>query len=144
MESPVLVENQDDRKDLGSPKVREMVLSSIRKVADALGTGRRESVYQCALKHELKKSIGGMVVLEYPIPILYENERVGVSYLDILLHGNFFIEVKAIAKLAGKDLCQSQAYSRDCGLVGVLVNFKQSSTGGVEFFFLDGNGTINF
>jgi GxxExxY protein len=144
MESSVLLESQDDRKDLGSPKVREILLSSIRKVADALGTGRRESVYQCALKHELKKSIGGMVMLEYPIPIVYENERVGVSYLDIFLHGNFFVEVKSTAKIGGKDLLQTRAYSRDCGLIGFLVNFKQTSAGGVEYFFLDGNGKISF
>lgn len=144
MESPVFLESQDDRKDLGSPKVREILLSSIRKVADALGTGRRESVYQCALKHELKKSIGGMVMLEYPLPIVYENERVGVSYLDILLHGNFFVEVKSTAKIGGKDFLQTQAYSRDCGLIGFLVNFKQTKDGGVEYFFLDGNGTISF
>lgn len=147
MDSPVLLQRHHDggdRIDLGSAKVRETLLSSTRKVAEALGTGRRESVYQCALKHELKQCLGGRVMLEYPLPILYENERIGVSYLDILLYGSFFVEVKATAKLAGKDLLQTQAYSRDCGLVGFLVNFKQTSAGGVEFFFLDGQGKVSF
>jgi len=140
MESPVMV--QDDRRGLELPAVQETLITSIRKVSAALGTGRRESVYQCALKHELQKSIGGMVMLEYPIPILYEAERVGVSYLDILLQQNFFVEVKATAKIGGKDLLQAQAYARDSGLLGALVNFKQSATGGVEFVLVNGSGKL--
>ena len=140
MESPVVL--RDDRKGLELPQVKETLISSTRKVASALGTGRRESAYQCALKIELQKSIGGSVMLEYPIAILYESERVGVSYLDILLLGNFFVEVKATAKIGGKDVLQAQAYARDSGLLGALVNFKQSATGGVEFVLVNGSGKL--
>ena len=135
---------QDDRKGLELPEVRKILTASIIKVTESLGTGRRESTYQCALKYELKKNIGGAVMLEYPIPILYETERVGVSYLDILLLQNFFVEVKATAKIGGKDILQAQAYARDTGLLGALVNFKQTKTGGFEVVLVSGTNTINF
>lgn len=127
-----------------SEKTREILNSSILKVCEALGSGRRESVYQCALKHELQKALGQTAILEYPIPIFYEGERVGVSYLDILVLRRCFVEVKATAKIGGKDLLQTRAYSRDSGLVGALVNFKQTPAGGFEVLYVDGQKTLSF
>jgi len=142
MDSPVLVHHLDDRRGFEQQEVREILITSTRKVAAALGTGRRESVYQCALKHELQANLQKTVMLEYPIPILYENERVGVSYLDLLVADNFFVEVKALAKFGGKDGLQTSAYARDTGLVGALVNFKQVPAGGFEIEFYDSTGKV--
>ena len=91
----------DAPEGLDSARLRTVLTLSIRKVIDALGSGRRESVYQCALKHELQKALGKVAVLEYPIPIFYEGERVGVSYLDILVTKLFFLEIKATSKIGG-------------------------------------------
>lgn len=144
MESPVLLHHEDARPGLRSPKVRTILLTSITKVLECLGTGRRESVYQCALKHELVGQLGKGVMLEYPIALQYEGERVGVSYLDILVSQSFFIEVKATAKIGGKDVLQTRAYARDSGLLGALVNFKQTEKGGYEIVIVDGFKTIIF
>lgn len=139
MESPVLVQ-RDAPRGFELPNVRQILITSTRKVAEALGTGRRESVYQCALKHELQANLQKTVMLEYPIPILYENERVGVSYLDLLVADDLFVEVKALAKFGGKDALQTSAYARDTGLVGALVNFKQVPAGGIEIEFYNWAG----
>lgn len=121
-----------------------MLKQAVETVAEALGTGRRESVYQCALKHEIQKRMQKVVLLEFPVPILYEGERVGVSYIDLLVSNSFFIEAKATAKIGGKDVLQACAYARDSGLLGALVNFKQTAKGGVEILYLNGNNTIDF
>lgn len=141
---PLPSQRQDARTGFECEETRKTLLSSIRKVCDSLGTGRRESVYQCALKHELQKAFGQTAILEYPIPIFYEGERVGVSYIDILLLKRGFIEVKATAKIGGKDVLQTRAYARDSGLVGALVNFKQTPAGGSEVLFMDGKNTLSF
>lgn len=135
---------RDAPEGLESARLRTALTLSIRKVVDALGSGRRESVYQCALKHELQKALGKVAVLEYPIPIFYEGERVGVSYLDILVTKQFFLEIKATSKIGGKDVLQTRAYARDSGLLGALVNFKQTPAGGFEIVYVDGQTTLSF
>lgn len=141
---PLLSQRLDAPQGLECEQTRTTLLSSIRKVFESLGTGRRESVYQCALKHELQQTLGETAILEYPIPIFYEGERVGVSYLDILLLKRCFIEVKATSKIGGKDVLQTKAYARDSGLLGALVNFKQTPSGGFEIVYVNGKDTLSF
>ena len=141
---PLPSQRRDVRKGFECEETRKTLLSSIRNVSESLGSGRRESVYQCALKYELQKALGETAILEYPIPIFYEGERVGVSYLDILLLKRCFVEVKATSKIGGKDVLQTKAYARDSGLVGALVNFKQTPAGGFEVLFMDGKDTLSF
>ena len=122
----------------------ETIRSCITNVAKAMGQGRRESVYQNALKVELSLAFQKPCMIEYPFPILYRNERVGVSYIDLLLSGMFFVEVKSTAKLSRKDVLQSMAYARDLNMNGVLVNFLQGTArnlaSGSSFEFLVVNG----
>ena len=99
---PLPSRRRDVRKGFECEETRKTLLSSIRNVSESLGSGRRVSVYQCALKYELQKALGETAILEYPIPIFYEGERVGVSYLDILLLKRCFVEVKATSKIGGK------------------------------------------
>ena len=112
----------------GDKEAKEKVKAAISKVFQALGRGRRESVYQIALKHELSRQFQTACMIEYPLPILYEQERVGVSYIDLLLPRKFFVEVKSTAKLSVKDSLQAMAYARDLNLRGILVNFLQNQS----------------
>ena len=109
-------------------EAKKKVVAAISKVFQALGRGRRESVYQMALKHELSRQFQTVCMVEYPLPILYEQERVGVSYIDLLLARKFFVEVKSTAKISIKDTLQTMAYARDLNLKGILVNFVQSNS----------------
>ena len=147
MQSPVIVERlqkEEQRVGLEVKNVRAMLKIAVETVADELGTGRRESVYQCALKHEIQKRMQQVALLEFPIPILYKGERVGVSYIDLLVTNSFFVEAKATAKIGGKDVLQACAYARDSGLLGALVNFKQTAKGGVEIVYVNGQRAIEF
>tara|TARA_Y100000817_G_scaffold307766_1_gene294600 strand:- start:3320 stop:3871 length:552 start_codon:yes stop_codon:yes gene_type:complete len=130
--APNGIENESFRKGL---------FDCITKVFQGLGRGRREAAYQCALKHELQRSLGLPSMLEYPMPVLYQTERVGVSYVDLLVPKQFFVEVKSVAKLSTKDLLQTMAYSRDLQLVGVLVNFAQTrkASRSFELVFVEGD-----
>lgn len=112
---------------VGSEAQIETIRSCITKVATAMGQGRRESVYQHALKIELALQLQRPCMLEYPLPILYNNERVGVSYIDLLVPNMFFVEVKSTTKLSRKDVLQTMAYARDLNLTGILVNFSQGT-----------------
>ena len=111
---------------LEDESAKQAIVNCIAKVFEALGQGRRESVYQNSLKYELSRQFSSPCMMEYPLPIVYEQERVGVSYVDLLLPRKFFVEVKSTAKLSIKDGLQAMAYARDLNLKGILVNFVQS------------------
>jgi GxxExxY protein len=82
-------------------------------------------------------------MIEFPLPILYEQERVGVSYIDLILPRKFFVEVKSTAKLSIKDKLQTMAYSRDLNLQGILVNFVQNrSEESVEILVVNGHSIV--
>ena len=124
------------------------MITSITEIVVALGKGRRESAYQLALKIELVRQNFLPLSIEHPIPVMYKGERVSIGYLDILVLGFFFIECKAVSRLSDKDLLQTMAYSRDMGLLGVLINFNQklpkknSKTPEFEIVFIRGNEII--
>ena len=127
----------------------ETIRTSITKVAKAMGQGRRESVYQHALKVELSSALQTACLLEYPLPIMYEHERVGVNYIDLLVPNKFFIEVKSTLKLNRKDVLQTMAYARDLNLYGILVNFSQGTAPSItsrspfEFLVVNGHSVVH-
>jgi len=166
-ESPVLVERPPQAKKLvkkeslrdrvlslkgGEAVVNEQILlntmiTHITEIIVTLGKGRRESAYQLALKIELARQNFLPLSVEHPIPVMYKGERVSIGYLDILVLGFFFVECKAVSKLSDKDILQTMAYSRDMGLLGVLVNFnqklqKKNSILHFEILLIRGNSII--
>ncbi len=91
------------------------------RVLQALGTGRRESVYQAALRVELQ-SVGQYLDAEVSHPITYRGHHVGVQRLD--LEGpDYFIELKATSRILSAHVSQTAAYARDRKKPGVLINF---------------------
>ena len=148
-EEAVVVEDPSYLRLSGTPNAsedkdaKEKIVSAIVKVFKTLGRGRRESVYQNALKYEISRQFQTACMIEYPLPILYEQERVGVSYIDLLLPRKFFVEVKSIAKLSIKDKLQAIAYARDLNLKGILVNFVQNrSEESVEVLVVNGHSIV--
>jgi len=91
------------------------------RVMDALGTGRRESVYQAALRVELQ-TVGQILDSEVSHPITYRGHHVGIQRLD--LEGpDYFIELKASTRILPSHIAQAAAYSRDRNKPGVVINF---------------------
>ena len=91
------------------------------RVMHVLGTGRRESVYQAALRVELQM-MGQFLDSEVSHPITYRGHHVGIQRLD--LEGpEYFIELKASTRILPSHIAQAAAYARDRQKPGVVINF---------------------
>ena len=97
------------------------VQSCALRVFSELGGGRRECVYQAALRIELQCA-GQFLDSEVSHPITYKGHHVGIQRLD--LEGpDYFIELKATTRITRAHIAQTAAYARDREKPGVLVNF---------------------
>jgi len=99
-------------------------------VYDELGPGYNETVYQEALCVLLRKE-NVHYSKEVVKPILFQGSAVGFVRFDIVT-ALFVIECKATCKLTKKDIIQINNYSKHTGLQGVLVNFSQDPSTGLE------------
>jgi GxxExxY protein len=83
-----------------------------------------ESAYEACLARELQ--IRGLEVLvQIPLPVMYEGIRVDLGYrIDLLVQGAVVLELKAITKLLPVHEAQLLSYLRLSGhRVGLLINF---------------------
>lgn len=125
-DAPWVRTGQGAKGEVDKKKLLKMITTFTTDIIKKLGKGRRESVYQLALKTCLTDEYLGIPIsIEHPVPIMYNSEKVGIGYLDIVVFGMFFVEVKAVGKVSEKDILQTMAYSKDMGLVGFLINFVQ-------------------
>src|SRR5262245_29505830 len=89
-----------------------------------LGPGFLESVYEQALSFEL----GLRNVLhrrQVPVAVHYKGQRVGESYLDLLVGDRLVVELKAIEALAPINWVQVRSYLKATGCqLGLLINFN--------------------
>ena len=138
--------DQDGKGEIEKKKVLKMIHTFTTNILAKLGKGRRESVYQIALKTALvHKYTENPISIEHPVPIMYNNERCGTGYLDILVWGLFFVEVKAVGKISEKDILQTMSYSRDMGIVGILINFVQkinTHNNDIDIYLIQGDSII--
>ena len=136
---------QGAKGEIDKKKLLKMINTFTTNILAKLGKGRRESVYQIALKTALvHKYTETTISIEHPVPIMYNNERCGTGYLDILVWGLFFVEVKAVGKISEKDILQTMAYSKDMGIVGILINFVQkiNTHNDIDIYVIQGDSII--
>jgi GxxExxY protein len=70
------------------------------KVHTTLGPGLLESVYQAALVHELRKKWFALLV-EHPIPVIYDNVRLEIGYIaDLVVEEKVIVELKSVKQIA--------------------------------------------
>ena len=128
--------------DFQDESVRNHLDFVIKDVYTVLGRGRRESAYQKALAYQLN-AIGYPAQTEYPVPILYRGSLVGTSYIDIIVLGKFFIELKVTERSNAKEIAQTQAYSRDLKLPGLLIHYPQGADKGeCQVTFIKGETVV--
>lgn len=98
---------------------------SIYKVYQTFGPGLLESVYVMALANDLKNE-GLSVKAEVPIPVYFNEEKLGVGFrMDLLIENKVLIEVKSVENLAEVHHKQVITYLRLASLkLGILVNFN--------------------
>ena len=89
--------------------ITERIIGCAFKVANALGPGFLEKVYENALVHELRKS-GLCVQAQKSIEVWYDNVMVGDFTADLLVEDRILVELKASATLDNSHTAQALNY----------------------------------
>jgi GxxExxY protein len=106
-------------------ELTERVMGAVFEVANRLGCGFLEKVYERALVRELGlRGIGAEA--QVPLTVGYKGESVGEYFVDVLVEGRLVVELKCAERLAGEHTAQCLNYLRASGRrVCLLVNFQR-------------------
>ena len=106
-------------------QVTARIIGSAFKVANGLGCGFLEKVYENALAHELRKT-GFEVKQQQPVPVFYDGIVVGDFVADLIVNDCVIVELKAIRALEDIHSAQCLNYLAATKLpVCLLLNFTQ-------------------
>ena len=104
----------------------ERIIGCAFKVANTLGHGFLEKVYENALAHELRKA-GLAVTQQHGLEVYYDGALVGEFQVDLVVEGTVLVELKAVAGLQEVHVAQCLNYLRASGKpVCLLLNFGRS------------------
>ena len=104
-------------------EITRAVIGCSYTVANALGPGFLEKVYENALAHELR-SAGWAVEQQKALKVYYRDIVVGEYTADLLVEELVVVELKAVRAFDDVHLAQCLNYLKATGLkVGLLINF---------------------
>ncbi len=108
----------------GINELTGQIVDAAMKVHSVLGPGLLESAYEACLAQELRIR-GHHVLVQVPIPVVYEGIRVDVGYrADLLVDNAVIVEIKAITRVLLVHNAQLLSHLRLSGhRVGLLINF---------------------
>jgi len=107
----------------GSSTITESVIGAAYRVANVLGAGFLEKVYESALVYELRRA-GHKVGQQHPLEVRYEREIVGLFHADLVVDDVVIVELKAVPVLDRSHRAQCLNYLRATGLAtGLVINF---------------------
>ena len=110
----VLLFNQD---------LSDKILKAYYKVYNSLGYGFLEKVYENSMVIELRK-MGLNIEQQSLVKVYYEGEQVGYYKADLIVEGEFIVELKANDVLREEDECQLINYLKATSIEsGLLLNF---------------------
>lgn len=113
----------DTRRYLSDDQVTERVIGAAFNVANTLGTGFLEKVYENALSHELIK-IGLCVEQQVPIKVNYDGSIVGEFFADLYVEDRIIVELKHAKAIDDSHLAQCLNYLKATGkTLALLLNF---------------------
>jgi GxxExxY protein len=102
----------------------ERVIGAVYEVANVLGAGFLEKVYERALVKELRLR-GMRAEATVPLPVTYKGDVVGEYFADILVEGKLLIELKCVDRFSDEHLAQCLNYLKATDLrLALLVNFQ--------------------
>jgi len=101
----------------------ERIIGAAFQVANTLGTGFLEKVYENALAYEMRKR--GLVVEQQKcIDVLYDGHRVGTYIADLVVEGCVLVELKVAKALDEIHMARCLNYLKATGLpLALLFNF---------------------
>src|SRR5271165_4716653 len=101
--------NADNTENLNS--LTERVLGAVFEVANTLGAGFLEKVYERALVRELQ--LGAIpAVSQVTFSVVYKDRRVGDYCADIVVEGALVVELKCVERLTNEHMAQCLNYLR--------------------------------
>ncbi|MEO7741488.1 MAG: GxxExxY protein [Usitatibacter sp.] len=108
---------------MGETKISSAVIGAAYAVANTLGSGFLEKVYENALAIELRYS-GHRVVQQKQMEVRYRGEIVGIYQADLVVDNEVVVELKAVPSLESIHRAQCLNYLRATGLeTGLVINF---------------------
>jgi GxxExxY protein len=106
-------------------ELTEAVIGSAFEVANVLGAGFLEKVYERALIRELALR-GVKAKAHVSFPVCYKGQYVGEYVADLVVEEQLIVELKCVDRLANEHLAQCINYLKASGLhVALLVNFQR-------------------
>ncbi|HEX4369207.1 MAG TPA: GxxExxY protein [Rhodopila sp.] len=113
----------DERDARSLAPVTERVIGCAFRVANSLGQGFVEKVYENALAHEMRKA-GLGVVQQRGIVVFYDGVVVGEYTADLIVEDAVIVELKVVGALSDVHVPQCRNYVRATGkLLCLLINF---------------------
>jgi GxxExxY protein len=104
-------------------EITEIIIKCVYKVANTLGNGFLEKVYENALAHDLRKT-RFLVEQQKGIQVRYDGVVVGDYMADILVQNTVLVELKAVKTLDNIHVAQCLNYLKATGFkVCLLLNF---------------------
>ena len=101
----------------------ERIIKCVYVVANTLGNGFLEKVYENALAHELRKP-NLLVEQQRDVKVLYDGVVVGDHTADLIVQKEILVELKAVKALDNIHVAQCLNYLKVSGFkVCLLINF---------------------
>ena len=105
----------------------EKIIGAAYKIANSLGRGFVEKVYENSLVLELSK-LGFKVVQQERLCVYYDGLLVGEFFADIIVNQIVLLEIKAVTSLSENHEAQCLNYLKASRLkLGLLLNFGSPS-----------------
>jgi GxxExxY protein len=112
-----------DRKSLD--ELSERVIGAVFEVANSLGAGFLEKVYERALLRELSTR-GISAEPQVAFSVMYKGFNVGDYLADFVVEGSLLVELKCVDRLGNEHTAQCVNYLKASGItVCLLVNFQR-------------------
>ncbi len=106
-------------------ELTESVLDAVFEVANTLGPGFLEKVYERALLHELRLR-GIPAIWQVPYSVMFKDYCCGQYLADIIVQKRLMIELKCAECLTSEHMAQCLNYLRASGLsLCLLINFQK-------------------
>jgi GxxExxY protein len=107
-------------------EITEKIIGCAYDVANGLGCGFLEKVYENALRIDIQRS-GLHVLQQYPIAVTWRGEMVGDYCADLFVEGSVIVELKAVKALDEVHMAQCLNYLKATGLkICLLINFGKA------------------
>jgi GxxExxY protein len=112
-----------EKEKLLHAEVTEKIIGVYYDVYNEVGHGFLETVYRKAMQIALAEA-GLLVQHEFPIPVWFRGQEVGIFRADLLVANCILLELKAVASLDRAHEAQLLHYLRATEIeLGLLLNF---------------------